>query len=139
MVQLLPVCSTWKSLMTKPLGMAPLVFRVTVKKGVTLTQTAFLSKSCLCGCQRKLRLGFLLQLIMHLDADMKESQLRNGKRASVQPSSYGCTLEVAKHERIIKRESISICLRLSHRCTRRVDVCCHLPARKQSCLSKTCL
>ena len=44
MVQLLPVCSTWKSLMTKPLGMAPLVFRVTVKKGLTLTQTAFLSK-----------------------------------------------------------------------------------------------
>ena len=76
MVQLLPVCSTWKSLMTKPLGMAALVFRVTVKKGVTLTQTAFLSKSCLSGCQRKLRLGFLLRLIMHLDADMNESQLR---------------------------------------------------------------
>lgn len=102
MVQLLPVCSTWKSLMTKPLGMAPLVFRVTVKKGVTLTQTAFLSKSCLSGCQRKLRLGFLLKLIMHLDADMNESQLRNGKSASVQPSSYGCSLEVAKHERMIK-------------------------------------
>lgn len=90
MVQLLPVCSTWKSLMTKPLGMAPLVFRVTVKKGVTLTQTAFLSK-CLSGCQRKLRLGFLLKLIMHLDADMNESQLRknNQKLEKAFPFVFG--------------------------------------------------